>query len=364
MKICFIADGASRHLENWVNYLKKQNEIIIISHRRSKLEGVKNYVLFSNQNNKKEVYRESGRLKKLLKMVLLWPYAIYAIKKINPDVIYGFGLFPYGVITVYSGSKIPTIISPLGSDILILPKKYKVFKYFAKKCLKKANLIQVDSQQMKSVALDLGCLKEKCVYLCLPGVNLKTYDRPSKKIPFSILCTRLWEPVYDMPTTIRAFASIAKAEPRARLYLLGGGPLEKELKDLAKDLNVFDKIKWIGWVPRQKSIDYMKKCEVLVSSSLSDSTCVSLLEAMACGLPAVITNLKVNEEWIKNGWNGFLFPTKDYKKMSENILKLFNNNDLRNKFRKRNKDIIEKRANYLIEMKKLEQHLKQLSRQE
>lgn len=63
--------------------------------------------------------------------------------------------------------------------------------------------------------------------------------------------------------------------------------------------------------------------DVYVSTSLSDAEIpTSTAEAMACGLPVIVTDAADNKKWIDNGVNGFVVPAKDPKSSSEKIMYL------------------------------------------
>ncbi|MBA3341018.1 MAG: glycosyltransferase family 4 protein [Gemmatimonadaceae bacterium] len=78
--------------------------------------------------------------------------------------------------------------------------------------------------------------------------------------------------------------------PSARLILLGDGPLEREVRRLIRDLGLQDPIHTPGRVPYESLPDYFRPAAAYVSAAVSDGTSVSLLEAMACGLPVVASN--------------------------------------------------------------------------
>lgn len=86
---------------------------------------------------------------------------------------------------------------------------------------------------------------------------------------------------------------------------------------------------------------------------LSDTTSVSLLEAMACELPVVVTDLEGNREWIKDGENGFLFPKGDFRTLADKILLLLRDEDVRKKFGVVNKTMAKKEGDYEKEMYKM-----------
>jgi glycosyltransferase involved in cell wall biosynthesis len=90
-----------------------------------------------------------------------------------------------------------------------------------------------------------------------------------------------------------------------------------------------------------------------VSTSFSDGTSASLLEAMSCSLPPVATEIDGNKEWINDGINGFLVPVADSKKLAEKILLLADNQELRRRLRANAEETMRTRVIWQENIKKL-----------
>ena len=98
----------------------------------------------------------------------------------------------------------------------------------------------------------------------------------------------------------------------------------------------------------------MTNCDVYVSTSLSDSTSLSLQEAMACQLAPTATDIPANREWITDGQNGFIVSPGDVVALAGRIIQLLESNELRNEFGVRSRQIIQRHAEERREMMKLE----------
>jgi glycosyltransferase involved in cell wall biosynthesis len=133
---------------------------------------------------------------------------------------------------------------------------------------------------------------------------------------------------------IRAFAEVKKSIKDAKLILLGEGPLQKELKDLTKKLGVQSDVYFLGW--QENPFAFLKRSNVFVLSSLWEGLPDVLLEALACGLPAVSfdcrsgpreilapsTDTKKQINAIEYGNYGVLVPIKNEKLLAESIKKV------------------------------------------
>jgi glycosyltransferase involved in cell wall biosynthesis len=135
-----------------------------------------------------------------------------------------------------------------------------------------------------------------------------------------IISTRTWEPSYAIDILLRAFASVHKQQPEARLLLLGDGSHGPVIQCLISELNLLGLVYTPGRIPYDLLPDYFCLANIYVSSAPSDGTSVSLLEAMACGLPVVVSNSHGNLEWVESGKNGWLFTAGDPIALAEALI--------------------------------------------
>lgn len=120
------------------------------------------------------------------------------------------------------------------------------------------------------------------------------------------------EPVKDYPTLLRAFA---KTRGTARLVIAGSGPLQDELARLAAALGLENRVHFLGFEPDVRR--WMQAADGLVLSSLWEGLPMGLLEAAACALPAVATDVPGTQEVIVDGQTGWLVPAGDASALSE-----------------------------------------------
>ena len=132
-----------------------------------------------------------------------------------------------------------------------------------------------------------------------------------------LICTRSWEPVYGIDTLLRAFAEVASAYPDARLLLIGDGSLREQIATMLRDPRLTGRVHAPGRINNDALPDYFRMADLYVSAAMSDGSSVSLLEAMACGLPVVVTAGYVNLEWVVPGQNGWLVKAGDAGELAE-----------------------------------------------
>lgn len=232
----------------------------------------------------------------------------------------------------------PLLTTAWGSDILVEAKKSFVLRAFARFTLRVADAVIVDSEIQRKAVLQLGCSPSK-IY-CFPwGIDLDKFKQTKDKTIRSelgwagdekiIVSTRMHSPIYGIEHLIRAIPQILKEVRDARFLIIGAGPLLQYHKDLANELGVSDKVKFLGVVPNDLIVKVLNSADVYVSTSFSDGTSASLLEAMACGLPIVATRIPANEEWLAQGKNGFLVRPGDSLELAKCVLSILRNDRLR-----------------------------------
>jgi glycosyltransferase involved in cell wall biosynthesis len=133
-------------------------------------------------------------------------------------------------------------------------------------------------------------------------------------------------PVKDQKTLIRGFAVAAPQLPGVDLLMVGDGPLRPELEALSAALDVVDRVKFLGI--RTDIPDLMRAADAFALTSLSEAASLTLLEAMASGLPAIVTAVGGNPEIVRHEQEGLLFARGDVAGCAEAIGRLFRDPDL------------------------------------
>ncbi len=154
-----------------------------------------------------------------------------------------------------------------------------------------------------------------------------------------------------------SYKNIAKEAKCAHNFYLS----HPHLKELVESLEISSSIRFVGWIPHDELPKYLASSEVYVSTSLWDGgISIATLDAMACELVVVVTDVADNKKWIKDGENGFIVPTKDYELLAEKVINLLDNEEARKRFGEMNRKIVEEKQEYRREMKKMEKLYKKL----
>ncbi len=362
MRICYVADGACIHTQRWVNHFAaKGHEVHLICWKlmpgyyesvhvhlltriAPKIWGVSQYPSF-----------------------LLWVLQVRRlIKRINPDIVDGHFITVYGFLAACSGFH-PLVVTSWGSDLLVQPERNPLQRYTARYALKRADTVvaRIPVEDARAIITGLGGDPNSEIMRVVLGVNTEEFA-PSRLDPNVrehrgmgpcdplIISTRNLAPVYDVETLVKAIPLVLSEEPRARFMLAGAGAQQNYLQELASNLGVSASIEFIGWVPRAELPSYLSSADVYVSTSLSDGTPNSLLEAMACELPAIVTDIPANRPWVSDGENGFLFPARDHRALAARILDLLKHRQMRDQLGHRSRHLVQENAEERTQMAKLE----------
>jgi glycosyltransferase involved in cell wall biosynthesis len=161
-------------------------------------------------------------------------------------------------------------------------------------------------------------------------VNLDAF-RPAAVRPGypHLLVTRNLEPIYDIGCAIRAFAIVAQRYPIARLTIAGSGPCGDQLARLAGELGVNDAVTFVGRLDNFALPDLYRTASVDLNSSRVDNMPISLLEAMASGVPVVSTSVGGVPYLIDDGQTGLLVAAGDHTAMAAAVLRLLDDSEMR-----------------------------------
>jgi glycosyltransferase involved in cell wall biosynthesis len=222
----------------------------------------------------------------------LW--LIELIERIEPDLIQAHWLPRWGYLACAVECR-PTILTPWGSDVYLAAGDER---RHADRALATADRVLARSPHMRSELLARGVGAERLAEIDL-GVDLDRFTpaapheraalRRQLGLPSGpvVLSLRAPTPLYNLPVLIRAFELVLARRPDATLVMLHGDlPLPVELA-----AGLGDAVRTIRAVPHARIERYIRAATVGVSIPSSDGSPSSVWEALACGLPMVLSDL-------------------------------------------------------------------------
>ncbi len=271
------------------------------------------------------------------------------MRKMNPSILHGTWVPTDGYLCARAGVH-PLIITPLVTDIVQKPKVSKRLHQIVHETLRKADRVIVDCQWAKAQVLQRypDFSSDKCEVIPRP-VDLTIFSpalralKSSAYVPI-LVCNRHFEDLYDHQTLFSALDLLPR-DLNYQLLLTGSGVLEPVLQARANQSPWRDRVKFMGRLKNASEVaELVKSSDIYITSSKQDGTSSSLIEAMACGLPSIVTNVGGNPEWIEEGKTGFLFPVGDVSLLAEHLKTLILNSTLRLDMGKAARKIVEERA--------------------
>jgi glycosyltransferase involved in cell wall biosynthesis len=143
------------------------------------------------------------------------------------------------------------------------------------------------------------------------GADLALFPLAPPAADPHVVSLRQLAPLYDVACLIDALPAVRDAVPGVRVTLAGDGPERAALERRARERGVAGRVTFAGALPHRELPALLAGAAAVVSCARSDSTSISLLEAMASGATPVVTDLPGNREWIDDGVEGRLFPPGD-----------------------------------------------------
>ncbi|SHH48520.1 glycosyltransferase [Tepidibacter thalassicus] len=151
---------------------------------------------------------------------------------------------------------------------------------------------------------------------------------------------------------IKAAKSILQKNNSVKFIIVGSGSRELELKELTEKMQIEEYVIFTGYVENIENI--INIVDINVITSISEALCISLIEGMSLGKPSVGTKIGGIPEVIIDNYNGFLVPVRDSESLAIAILKLIEDEELRNYMGKNAKKLMEEKFTVYNMTKKIE----------
>ena len=337
MKVLVLADLSSPHSWRWIRSLKERGAQV-------------KCVSFEEPKEKEEdaIVLHTGIKSKRLKYLLNAHRIKGIVDEYKPDLLNPHFIPNYGLLSRIAGRGKPYFLCAWGSDLLVTPKKGLIQRKITKWVLRGASSVYVDSEMLKRIVISFG-VEENKILLFPFGVGRdwlrekpEPFQRPKTWKFFS---HRRLDPDMDPFTLIHGFKRALNKGLKGTLSIASSGTLEESLRVEVKRLGI-EQINFLGWQREERLRELLKESHFYLSSSLTDSTSVSLLEAMSMGAFPIVSDIEGNREWIHHEKNGLLFKVGDPEDLADKILFAVKNLELVKKARDFNRRLVEEKADW------------------
>lgn len=255
------------------------------------------------------------------------------VAEMQPDVIHAGSIQTAALIAAMAKVK-PLVSMSWGYDMLMDAESTPQMRRDTQTTLQASSVAICDCDAVRRQLVHFGFPKEKIVQFPW-GVDLDHFHPGDRLVEreklgwrendFTLLSVRAWEPIYDVKTIVRAFIKAVQVAPGMRLVLLGGGSMQNELRHLLEQAGVMELVDFGGKVNNDQLPSFYRGADVYVSASLTDGSSVSLMENMACGTPALLSDIPSNREWVAEGNEGWFFAVGDVDTLAQKMVFAYTN---------------------------------------
>jgi glycosyltransferase involved in cell wall biosynthesis len=341
MKIALLSNAAAIHTRRWAEALRGRGHEVRIFSLEEPATGLADVVRIPSWP---------------LPNVLRYPLARTAMRKavldFDPDLVDAHFVPNYGYLGALVGRR-PLVVQCWGSDLLVSAARSPLHAARARHVLRSADLVLADARVLGDAARRFGAPAGR--------LNVVPWGADLERFPLAIapreprlVSVRMLEPLYDVGTLIEAMPAIRAAVPTATLDVAGDGPLARPLEDRARALGLADGVRFLGRVAHADLGAFLGRAAVYVSTSRSDSTSISLLEAMAAGAVPVVSDIPGNREWVDDGDGGRLFPVGDARALAAAAIDVLRGDEFRARARAKNRALVEERGDWRTNLARIE----------
>ena len=332
--------------------VKEGNEVDVITGRT--LKGSKSFEVIKGVN----VYRVrlvSGKY--WFKYLSLFSYAFVSIitvfilhKRRNCDLIHAIEVFGAGLpgVILKRLIKKPLLVTVQGGYFSEegSPLRKRILGRLERWCLKNASVVHVISEYLGERARRRGA---ESVVVIPNGIDERVFypvnkDEAKKKAgvadervilsicPGYVRHARPFSYKSGYPELIHALSNLSSQFPNLRLVLIGEGNIRGELDALAAELGIRDKVSFLGFISHKELASYLAMADIFIRPSLVEGLGIAFIEAMACGVPVIGTDVGGIPDIIEHDKNGFLIRPQDRQGMVQALRALLEDEDLRSRF--------------------------------
>lgn len=302
------------------------------------------FFLNIGKNGKNFLFQSSKEL--ITFSMKAWSFAAKLIKqarskKADYDAIIAWSGVPSGFIAMMLSKRfhIPYVVLLRGADVPFYDKRWAkldrlLFRYLSPYIWQKSLLTIANSQSLRDLAYKTSAKKK--IDIVYNGIDINRYTSGNgiKISPQQIIAVGRLNKIKGFDLLIRAVAGI---KTPCRLVIAGDGPEKENLENLAKMLGIEKKVLLPGRLEKEQLIRFYQESAIFCTSSYNEGMSNAMLEAIACGLPVVTTQVGGAAELV-NG-NGIVVPCGGSFALQEAIETLLENQNRLEQYRNRSLQI-------------------------
>jgi glycosyltransferase involved in cell wall biosynthesis len=238
---------------------------------------------------------KSGVVKTVAKLVVM----MYIAATRNPSAILSFQSFPHGINAFICGK---IFRKPVNVNIMGSPKNWRARKKLIP-ILKRFDSVTVTGSKSRQYLIEQGFDGNRILILPDSIDTDRFYPQPLPR-KYDILTVARLSSEKNLETLLKAVAIVKEKMENVTVGIVGDGPSKGDLEMLSQHLHLKDNVQFLGF--RNNTEFYYNSARIYVLTSVTEGLPMAMLEAMACGLPCVVSNIGDISEAAVDGSNAFL----------------------------------------------------------
>ncbi|MGA8428580.1 MAG: glycosyltransferase [Candidatus Sulfotelmatobacter sp.] len=265
----------------------------------------------------------------------LAPSYPYWARKFNPDLIHVHLPNPLAELSALLADRDVPVVAQFHSDVVRQRHLLKMYEPFLEAFYRRASCIVVPTPRHIEISRFVSKYRNKCrvVPFGVPVSRFELDEAAARKVDSlrdglpTVLCVGRLVSYKGVEFLVRALENI-----KARLWIVGVGPLEDSLKSLVEQKGLSDRVTFLGQVSEADLVAYYHACDVFVLPSITNAEMFGVvqLEAMACRKPVISTDLPTGVSWVNQHLKtGYIVPPENVTELAKAIQALLNSAQLR-----------------------------------
>jgi glycosyltransferase involved in cell wall biosynthesis len=281
-------------------------------------------------------------------------FLLWILNKKKIDLVHAHWSLPQGFLGLLAKYvlKIPCVTTLHGSDVFGL--RHPIFRSLNKLAISRADFCTANSLATAKMAQRISACENLAIVPM--GVDPNRFqkaveiDRLKKELKLDgeiILSVGRLVDLKGTDYLIKALPEVLMRFPGAKALIIGSGPQKNLLLKLAKDLHIEENMLFIDQIAHTELIKYYSVADVFVLPAIANDKGetegfgVVLVEAMACGLPVIGSDIGGIPDIIKNGETGLLVRQKDPQDLGNQLIRLLTDADLKEKLVRNARKLVE-----------------------
>jgi len=316
--LALVGNASKGHLAKWASHFASIGwRVYVASFEPAEIAGVDVIQLRKSAPSHARYFFAASQLRRIL-------------KRIKPSIVHAHYASGYGLLGALSATA-TYIISVWGSDVYEFPRRSPIHAQLLRFTLNTADYVCSTSWAM---ARESRRYTRQPITVTPFGIDCAEYDPglgSNGGAGLVVGTVKTLDAMYGIAYLLRAFALVVHRAPRleVRLVIAGGGPQRYELEQLARELGIAQHTRFLGPLPQPCVPSTLRGFSVYAALSERESFGVAVLEASACGIPVLATDVDGLPEVVENGITGLLVPPRDVVSAANAMERLLRDRRLR-----------------------------------